>query len=135
MLRRSVHVHHRRIRDQVVARVLAGGVRPRERRDGLGVVRAHAPRRCEAQGGGSRTIVPRETHRLAVDGVVEAAIERGQLVAELRERVERTYDGPLEVRVDLRGRIVVAVDVAADIGALEQLHVVAAGERAENALR
>lgn len=68
--------------------------------------------------------------RVAIDLVAELAIECRQFVAELGQGVQGLDHRAFEVFIDFGGGVVVAVDVAAVVGAAQQFHVVAAGERA-----
>src|ERR1700690_1550433 len=61
----------------------------------------------------------------------ETAVEGRMAIAEADQREQILDDGPLELRLDFGARIVVAIDVAADTGTCQQLHVVVSGQQSD----
>ena len=57
----------------------------------------------------------------------EVSVKGRKGIAEYAQRVEGLNNWALEVFFNLFGGVVVTVDVTANIGALEQLHVIGAG--------
>ena len=104
----------RRIGDQIIRTVVSRGILPFQHGDRRSVVHTETALRLERQRGLAGFAAPGEADgRVVIGGVRERAVERVELVAELRERVQGLNDRTLEVLVDFRGGIVMAVDVAA----------------------
>ena len=124
-------LHERRGVQQVAGLMLAGRVGPRQRGDRHVVVHADAEPRLVPERGAGRRALPGQGERdVAVRLIAELAVEGVERVAQAAQRVQRAHDRTVQVLVHLRGGVVVAVDVAPDMRAIEQVHVVATGERA-----
>ena len=124
--------YDRRIGDQIVRTMFARGITPCERGDRRGVLHTKTAPRLERKRSLGSCALPREADgRVTVGAVRKGSVERVELVAELRERVQGLNDRTLEVLVDFRGGLVVTVDVTAVVGLAQQLHVVLAGKRAD----
>ena len=133
MGQRLVDIGNRRVGEQIVGFVVAGGIAPGKAGNRGGVVCAEAASGLEGEGGRGRAVGggPAEGDgRVAIDLVAELAIECRQFVAELGQGVQGLDHRAFEVFIDFGGGVVVAVDVAAVVGSAQQFHVVAAGERA-----
>ena len=133
MGQRLVDIGNRRVGEQIAGFVVAGGIAPGKAGNRGGVVCAEAASGLEGEGGRGRAVGggPAEGDgRVAIDLVAELAIECRQFVAELGQGVQGLDHRAFEVFIDFGGGVVVAVDVAAVVGAAQQFHVVAAGERA-----
>ena len=99
--------------------MVSRGILPFQHGDRRSVVHTETALRLERQRGLAGFAAPGEADgRVVIGGVRERAVERVELVAELGERVQGLNDRTLEILVDFRGGIVMAVDVAAVVGDL-----------------
>ena len=96
MGQRLVDIGNRRVGEQIVGFVVAGGIAPGKAGDRGGVVRAEAASGLEGEGGRGRAVGggPAEGDgRVAIDLVAELAIECRQFVAELGQGVQGLTTG------------------------------------------
>ena len=97
----------RRIGDQIIRTVVSRGILPFQHGDRRSVVHTETALRLERQRG--LLVSPRQVKLMDVSSSVvyeNVPVERVELVAELRERVQRLDHRTLEILVDFRGGIV-----------------------------